>query len=170
MRSTERNDVRDLLAESYRPYEKELAPAVFAKYLSDVTAVDDDQTLVAFDGELLGTARLYRPGTAPMSVRRPREWTAPMPADWAWVRSVAVRPAARGTGVAPALMTYCAAHADGTAILLHTMDFMPAAIRLYERLGYERDPRWDFLAGRSVAASPEETFHAKAYRLPLSAR
>lgn len=169
MRPDERADVRALLAEAYLPYEKEMAPAVFAKYLTDVTGTDEDQTLVAVDGEVLGTARLYQPGTAPMTVRRPREWTDPMPADWAWVRSVAVRPAARGTGVAPALMAYCTAHVgSASAILLHTMEFMPAAIRLYERLGYERVPRWDFQAGRSVATSPDETFHARAYRLALA--
>jgi GNAT superfamily N-acetyltransferase len=168
MRPDERDAVRALLTEAYLPYEKEMVPAVFARYMTDVTNTAEDQTLVAVDGELLGTARLYLPGTAPMTVRQPREWTDPMPADWAWVRSVAVRPAARGTGVAPALMTYCAAHATpATAILLHTMEFMPAAIRMYERLGYERAPAWDFRAGRAVATSLDETFHAKAYRLVL---
>jgi ribosomal protein S18 acetylase RimI-like enzyme len=65
-------------------------------------------------------------------------------------------------------MAHCAAHAgDATAILLHTMDFMPAAIRLYERLGYEREPGYDFWAGRAAARTPEDTFHAIAYRLSL---
>ncbi len=166
MRAGERDDVQALLTEAYLPYEKEMVPAVFERYLASVIITDPDQTLVAVDGEILGTARLYLPGTTPMPVRRPREWSDPMPADWAWVRSVAVRPAARGTGVAPALMAYCAAHAGyATAILLHTMAFMPAAIRMYERLGYERVPRWDFRAGRAAATSAAETFHAKAYRL-----
>ncbi|HEX6361105.1 GNAT family N-acetyltransferase [Actinophytocola sp.] len=170
MRPEERDDVRDLLAEAYLPYEKEMVPAVFARYLDSVIVTDENQTLVAVDGDdtVLGTARLYLPGTAPMTPRRPVEWTDPMPADWAWVRSVAVRPAVRGTGVAPTIMAYCKGHVgDATAILLHTMDFMPAAIRLYERLGYERVPRWDFQAGRAAATSMDETFHAKAYRLTL---
>jgi ribosomal protein S18 acetylase RimI-like enzyme len=65
-------------------------------------------------------------------------------------------------------MAYCATHAaDATAILLHTMAFMPAAIRLYERLDYERTPEWDFRAGRAAATTPAETFHARAYRRTL---
>lgn len=168
MRAGERDAVAALLAEVYQPYEREMAPAVFAKYLDDVTRTDVDQTLVAVGDDLLGTARLYQPGTAPMTPRRPREWADPMPADWAWVRSVGVLPAARGTGVAQALMAHCAGNAgDATAILLHTMEFMPAAIRMYERLGYERAPHWDFRAGRSVATTPAETFLARAYRLTL---
>ena len=170
MRPEERDDVRALLTEAYLPYEKEMVPAVFARYLASVVDVDESQTLVAVDGEVLGSARLYLPGTAPMTLRQPAEWTDPMPADWAWVRSVGVRPAARGTGVAPALMAYIAgAVGDAAAVLLHTMDFMPAAIRLYERLGYERVPAWDFQGGRAAATSESETFHAKAYRLALGA-
>ncbi|MFL6126852.1 hypothetical protein [Actinophytocola sp.] len=40
------------------------------------------------------------------------------------------------------------------------MDFMRAAIRLYEGLGYERVPEYDFVGGRG-------SFTAIAYRLPL---
>lgn len=169
MRAEERDDVRALLTEAYLPYEKEMVPAVFEKYLASVLDVDENQTLVAVDGdEVLGSARLYRPGTVPLSVRKPLEWADPMPVDWAWVRSVGVRVSARGTGVAQALMAQVAAAAgDAAAILLHTMDFMPAAMRLYERLGYRRAPEWDFRGGRAAATSESETFLAKAYRLAL---
>jgi GNAT superfamily N-acetyltransferase len=171
MRPEERDDVRALLTEAYLPFEKEMVPAVFERYLAGVINTDEGPTLVAVDGDtVLGSARLYVPGTVPLTPYRPREWADPMPADWAWVRSVGVRPSARGTGVAPAIMAYCAAHAGGaTAILLHTMDFMPAAIRLYERLGYERATEWDFQGGRAAATSEDETFHAMAYRLPIPA-
>lgn len=172
MRPEERDDVRALLTEAYLPYEKEMVPAVFAKYLASVLVTDEGQTLVAVDGaEVVGSARLYLPGTAPITVRQPVEWIDPMPPDWAWVRSVGVRPAARGTGVASAIMAHIAGAAgDAAAVLLHTMDFMPAAMRLYERLGYERAPEWDFRGGRAGATSESETFLAKAYRLVLEAR
>src|SRR5688500_10198048 len=119
MLPTERDDVLALLTETYQPYEKEMVPAVFEKYLGNVTAMDEGQTLVAVDdGTVLGTARLYLPGTAPLAARKPLEWADPMPADWAWVRAVAVRPAARGTGLGAVVMASCAAHAgDATAIL-----------------------------------------------------
>jgi GNAT superfamily N-acetyltransferase len=101
---------------------------------------------------VLGSARLFLPGDA--IVR--------LPPDWAWVRAVGVRPTALGTGVAAAIMDYCAESAavSATALALHTMDFMPAAVRLYERLGYERVPEWDFEAGTGA-------FTAVAYRLLL---
>jgi GNAT superfamily N-acetyltransferase len=172
MRPEERDDVRALLTEAYQPFEKEMVPAVFKAYMGGVTATDDGLTVVAVDGGTpLGTARLYVPGMVPLRPYQPVEWAGPMPADWAWVRSVGVRPSARGTGAASAIMAYCAAHAgDATAILLHTMDFMPAAIRLYERLGYERAPEWDFRGGRRAATTEDETFYTKAYRLTLPAR
>jgi GNAT superfamily N-acetyltransferase len=172
MRPEERDDVRALLTEVYLPFEKEMVPAVYKAYMGGVTATDDGLTLVAVDDDtLLGTARLYVPGVAPLTSYRPLEWADPMPADWAWVRSVGVRPSARGTGVGRMIMEYCAAHAGhATAILLHTMDFMPAAIRLYERLGYERAPEWDFRGGRRAATTEDETFYTKAYRLTLPAR
>jgi ribosomal protein S18 acetylase RimI-like enzyme len=44
---------------------------------------------------------------------------------------------------------------------------MPAAIRLYERLGYERAPQFDFHAGRAAAVAPEDMFFTVAYRLAL---
>lgn len=169
MRPEERDDVRALLTEAYQPYEKAMTRIAYDAYLTSVLRTEDGDTLVAVDGDkVLGSARLFLPGTAPLALRKPLDWATPMPADWAWVRAVAVRPSARGTGVGAALMAYCAEHATGaTALLLHTMDFMPAAIRLYERLGYERVPEFDFHAGRAAAVSPEDTFFTKAYRLAL---
>lgn len=169
MRPEERDDVRALLTEAYRPYETVMSPIAYGPYLASVLNTGEGNTFIAVDGDkVLGSARLFLPGTAPLALRKPLDWANPMPADWAWVRAVGVLPSARGTGVAAALMTYCAENAPGaSALLLHTMDFMPAAIRLYERLGYERAPEFDFQAGRAAAVSPADTFFAKAYHLAL---
>lgn len=44
-------------------------------------------------------------------------------------------------------MAHCAENAGGAPTLaLHTLDFMRAAIRLYEWLGYERAPEYDLPA------------------------
>ena len=153
MHADERDVVRALLTDAYQPYAVEMRPEVYERYLASVLDTDDGRQLVAVDGdEVLGGARLFLPGDAVVR----------LPPDWAWVRAVGVRSSARGTGVAPAIMDYCAARAtdSATALALHTMDFMPAAVRLYERLGYERVPEWDFEAGNGA-------FTAVAYRLPL---
>jgi GNAT superfamily N-acetyltransferase len=145
----EHAEIRELLTTAYAQY----APAVgvralFDHYLAGVTdlAGSDDHrddhrdgrmTLLVAEsaGRIAGTARLYAPGAVPY-----------LPAGWAWVRAVAVRPDLRGTGIARELMADCRRRAseDGaTTLCLHTIDFMPDAIRLYERLGYTRAPEQD---------------------------
>jgi GNAT superfamily N-acetyltransferase len=159
MRAAERERVHALLREAYSPYEANMAPALYEIYVSLLLKTEEGQALVAVDGEeLVGTARLYAPGTAPV----------PLPPTWAWVRAVAVSPEARGKGVGEALMTHCATIAGGaTALSLHTMDFMPSAIRLYERLGYVRCPEHDLEVGKKAGFDPKETFTAIAYQRPL---
>lgn len=155
MRDHERDEVRALLAAAYRPYERALSPAMYEYYLTSVLNLDDggEVLVAAAADEVTGTARLFPAGRAPV----------PLPPDWAWVRAVGVHPFARGTGVGRALMTHCAARVN--VLSLHTMDFMPVAVRLYERLGYERAPEWDIRVGAHAGFPPEEQFLALAYRL-----
>jgi ribosomal protein S18 acetylase RimI-like enzyme len=63
------------------------------------------------------------------------------------VRLVAVTPDLRGRGIARALVDECIrrARASGaTALGLHSSRSMRAAVRLYERIGFVRDPERDF--------------------------
>lgn len=69
-------------------------------------------------------------------------------------RAFAVAPAAQGTGVGAAMLTWIRdrAVADGKRrIRIHTLESMPAAQRLYARAGYRRDPAgdedWDGIVG-----------------------
>lgn len=155
MHPEERDATRAMLTDAYQAYATEMPPEVFEGYLSGVLDTAEGWQLVAVaDGEVVGGARFYLPGAA----------TVNLPPDWAWVRAVGVRPSARGTGVARAIMAHIEDTArPATAIALHTLDFMGAAIRLYEQLGYERVPEYDFPAGRGH-------FTAIAYRLTLAAR
>src|SRR3954447_4724183 len=120
MRPDEQDDVRALLTEAYRPYENDMPPEVYERYLTGVLDTGDGRQLVAVDGDrLLGAARLFLPGHP----------TVHLPPDWAWVRAVAVRPSARGMGVGQQIMAHCAANAGGAAALgLHTLSFMRAAV------------------------------------------
>ncbi|MFI7675712.1 GNAT family N-acetyltransferase [Actinophytocola sp. NPDC049390] len=156
MRIDERDAVRSLLTDAYRPYANDLTPAMHEYYLAGVLDLDDGgDAIVAMAGDkVVGTARLFPPDRAPV----------PLPAGWAWVRAVAVHPSAQGTGAGRALMAYCATRTTG-ALALHTMDFMPSAVRLYERLGYERVPEWDIQVGMESGFPAEEQFLAIAYAL-----
>ncbi|MBP1963322.1 GNAT family N-acetyltransferase [Paenibacillus aceris] len=79
------------------------------------------------------------------------------------IRLLGVHPAARSKGVATLLIEECARRAkqDGFTYLgLHTSNRMPDAVRLYLRLGFEHEPRYDFFAA-------DNTTVVEAYRLAL---
>ena len=62
-------------------------------------------------------------------------------------RVLAVNPSVQGRGIGEALTRWCIERArnDGrAAIVLHTTDFMPAAQRLYRRLGFDRFTEIDY--------------------------
>lgn len=65
----------------------------------------------------------------------------------AGVRMLAVRPDAQGQGVGEALTLECvqrAIAAGRTELILHSGLTMTAAHRMYEKLGFERDPNLDW--------------------------
>jgi GNAT superfamily N-acetyltransferase len=67
--------------------------------------------------------------------------------DYPEIRMLAVATEARGKGVALALVNECINRAKLTgfsSIGLHTGEFMKSAVRLYERIGFERLPQYDF--------------------------
>jgi ribosomal protein S18 acetylase RimI-like enzyme len=86
-------------------------------------------------------------------------------AGWPELRLLAVAPMARGAGVGQALVDECVrrARASGHSELgLHTSESLRAAVRMYERMGFERAPEHDL--------RPEGAELVMAYRLPLNAR
>lgn len=67
--------------------------------------------------------------------------------DYPEIRMLAVAPDARGKGAASALISECIERTKKKgfkAVGLHTGEFMKNAIKLYERLGFERLPQYDF--------------------------
>ena len=75
-------------------------------------------------------------------------------ADAAGFRYFGVDPSAQGMGVGESMVQWCIAEAHNTGkerLRIHTLESMPGAQRLYERVGFERDPDhdedWDGIKG-----------------------
>jgi ribosomal protein S18 acetylase RimI-like enzyme len=126
--------------------------------LATLAAVEPAMQIVAEQERgIVGTVILYPVGTV-FAVPGSPSITRTLPE----VRLLAVAPEARGRGVGEALMHECIrrAHESGvTALTLHTTDMMRAAMRLYERLGFQRAPELDF--------HPVPDITIKGYRLEL---
>ena len=120
-------------------------------------AVPGTQIVALDDDRVVGAVLLYPAGA---SIEKPGGTTLTL--TWPEVRLLAVAPSAQGRGVGVALMNECihrARTAGATALTLHTTDVMQAAIRLYERLGFERVHDLDL--------EPAPGLIAKGYRLDL---
>jgi GNAT superfamily N-acetyltransferase len=149
--------VADLIAASYGQFE-EVLDRHWGPYLADIRDVrgrlHDGQLVVAeLDGELVGCVTFfpdYRNETIPGGFAE----------RGAGFRVLAVSPAARGHGVGEALVEECIRRARALGapnLLLHTATFMDAAVRLYERLGFE------LMSGRDE----NPRIRLLTYRLPL---
>ena len=113
---------------------------VYVGELSDVRAraAGADVLVAAEDGVLLGSVTWCPEGSAFREIGRPDEGE---------FRTLAVAPGARGRGVGEALVRHCLdlSYAAGhRGMVLSTLPAMVDAHRLYERLGFERDPERDW--------------------------
>lgn len=160
--------VQAVSAAANEEYREHMAPALFAGYLANVTDVDgrarSGQVLVAeLAGKLVGTVTFYPDAGAegmPLHV----------PPRTAGFRAMAVRPDARGAGLGHRLVVACvdrARAAGAERLLLHTADFLTAAIALYQRHGFVREPAYDFDASPFFGGAEADELIALALILPL---
>jgi len=146
-----------LLKEANQQYKKMLPADVWRYYLGDIMDVrsrwDESQLIVAqVDKRLVGTVTLYL---------KPSEESG-WPQGWAGIRLLAVHPSYRGCGIGRALMEEClrrCRQAGITTIGLHTAEMMDVARPMYERMGFTRNPEFDFY--------PRPGTVVMAYRLDL---
>ena len=156
----DREAVRRATLSAYEEYAA-IVPEIWEDYRQDIIATLADpnpaaQIVAEMDGGIVGAVLLYPAGT----VFAPEEDLTAL--EFPEVRLLAVVPAARRRGVGRALMEECvrrARHSGAAALTLHTTDMMETALRMYERMGFVRDPDRDF--------SVDAQMVVKAFRLPL---
>lgn len=155
----DRQRMRDLTLEAYAQYAQSMTPAAWAALERAVRIGLDAQDqgiqriVAEHDGRIVGCVMLYPPAASAYGDMAGS-------ASWAELRLLAVAAEARGMGVGRALVEECAhrAHDMGALELgLHTSRSMADAVRLYERMGFERVPGQDF--------HPEGAELVEAYRL-----
>jgi GNAT superfamily N-acetyltransferase len=113
-----------------------------------------ERIVAVFDGKIVGSVALF-----PARSDAYEGYVDVL--DYPEIRMLAVMPESRGKGVAKALISECIRRAKAKgcqSIGLHTADFMKSAMKLYEQLGFERLPQFDF-------EPADDGIIVKAYRL-----
>lgn len=152
--SHDREAFQQLMLEAYKEYERLLSAAKWEKYQEEMRrSVEGDgpaaRLVAEMDGEMVGCVQLYTSSEAAYGLPE-IGIHAPI------IRFLSVLPKARGRGVATALIAESARRSlqlGSSTLYLHTTDMMESAIRLYERLGFERSCDKDFWNGETLVKS-----------------
>ena len=154
--------IRLITLSAYEQYEPVMGPEHWRFYRKNIeTTVANpapaEQIVAEQDGAIVGTVLLF-PAETVMTAPNGQSTTLASPE----VRLLAVAPEARGQGIAAALMQECiwrARQAGCSALTLHTTDMMDVAMRMYEKMGFQRVPELDFFP------SPDVTVNGYRYSL-----
>lgn len=163
-RADEHDVIRRITLAAYGEYADVMEPSAW-RALEEAVHVGlaaDERALriVAVDADdvIMGSVMLYPPASDAYS-------GTGGDLSWPELRLLAVPPHSRGRGIGEALVYECVRRARNMGaqeLGLHTSRSMRTAIRMYERLGFERAPEHDFhVPGAELI---------EAYRLPLDAR
>jgi GNAT superfamily N-acetyltransferase len=153
--------ISTLTLDAYAEFASVMEPEAWAGLRDAVTGTLASENpalkiVALLDGRLVGSVRL-----SPAAGETYGGAIASIP--WPEVRILAVDPVARGRGIARALMGECvrrAAAAGADRIGLHTSRSMRVAAEMYQRMGFERAPEYDF--------RPEGAELVEAYTLELA--
>ena len=160
-RGSDRDAIEAVTLSAYQQYAA-MMPALWEGYRQNIVATlaaaqPEAQIVAEEDGRIAGSVLLYPTGTV---IARPGGGSLTLASPE--VRLLAVAPSARGRGLGAALMDECVRRARDSgaqALTLHTTDIMQPAMRLYERMGFQRAPELDFQPASGVII--------KGYRLAL---
>ena len=148
-RPEELDAVGELTVRAYAEYTRGPHDPYEARLRDAASRARAAELWVAVDGDrLLGSVTCCPPGSSYREVSRPDEGE---------FRMLAVAPDAHGTGAGTTLARHCEerARAHGAVgMALSSLTVMTAAHRIYERLGYARDPGrdWSPLPGVELLA------------------
>ncbi len=134
--------IRAVLRAAYGQFARTLPTQVFGPYEADLLDLETHArhgilVVAEAGGVVLGSGAFYCDTHV-----QGFGW----PAGWSGGRGLAVHPAARGRGVAQALIAECerlAREVGAPVFAFHTAAFMSHAVRLYDHLGYQRAPEYD---------------------------
>ena len=142
-------DIVRLTVRAYHDYKAVLAPADWARMETNLANeslfVELLGKAVAFvceiDSQLAGVIFLVPKGNP----------TTIFSADWSYIRLLGVEPKYRGLGIGRKLTQLCVRHAQATneiGVALHTSEFMNAARKMYEALGFKQEKELAPLYGK----------------------
>lgn len=162
IREAEKTDaeiIQSIILNAYSQYEQHLPQDRWVQYQEDMKdAVINEKVkariVAELDGEVVGSVFLYDSSEAAYGLPELGIHSPIM-------RLLAVSTQARGHGIATALIRASVNRSlqwGAETLHLHTNDMMSSAIKLYERLGFQRAYDKDIIKGDSVV---------KSYRLPL---
>ncbi|MFC5402894.1 GNAT family N-acetyltransferase [Cohnella soli] len=151
----DREAVVRVLLDAYRQYEETLDAQRWEHYRDNILQSIDAQTtrsrLVAeVDGRIVGSVFIYDNSELAYGAAHHLEIHNPI------IRLLGVTQEARGSGVATKLIRESARRSlewGADTLHLHTSDMMDSAIRLYEKLGFERAYDKEFFNGDILVKS-----------------
>jgi ribosomal protein S18 acetylase RimI-like enzyme len=132
---------------AYGPFlEREGTTSDYAHELADAAGRDREAELwvAEDDGRVLGSVAICPEGSSLRELARPGEGE---------FRMLSVDPEAQGRGIGKALVDLAVSHfrsQDASGVVLCSMSDMTGAHRIYERVGFARDPDLDWSPGPGV--------------------
>ncbi|MGN7762634.1 GNAT family N-acetyltransferase [Paenibacillus sp. 22594] len=148
---SDRDAIAELLLEAYGQYAAELPEPFWAEYRHSILdSVDGTapyaRIIAEMDNRIVGSVLLFL--SSEKAYGRP-ELGIHSPI----IRLLAVSPGTRGRGIAALLIREAARRSKelgATTLNLHTSDMMASAIRLYDRLGFQRAYDTDIMNGNTL--------------------
>ncbi|RED36390.1 MULTISPECIES: GNAT family N-acetyltransferase [Paenibacillus] len=150
-KDSERELIAEVMLESYQQYAFDMPQERWEQYRDSIrNSVYGNapyaRIVAEIDGRIVGSVQMFLSseaayGNPEMGIHSPI------------IRLLAVHPSARGRGVATALIREAARRAlelGATTLNLHTSDMMASAVKLYEKLGFQRHYETDTTNGETL--------------------